>query len=129
VAEDQTCGEGLAEHAALPAKLAELMAAVAETLELHMKALDRTDESSEKEHRVYVQLAQEHHRIAALLKATADEMAGYRDLPMGRHDPEAMAAPAVGEAFGRLVKVEEELVTLLQDRVTQDRKLLAEMDP
>jgi len=36
----QTCGPGLAEHSVLPAKVGELIASLAEILELHMKALD-----------------------------------------------------------------------------------------
>jgi hypothetical protein len=37
--EDQrTCGKGLAEHSALPAKLGELTAAMAENLEIHMRS-------------------------------------------------------------------------------------------
>jgi hypothetical protein len=37
-----TCGEGLAANSILPAKLAELMAAQAEVLERHTRALDPT---------------------------------------------------------------------------------------
>jgi hypothetical protein len=38
-----------------------------------------------------------------------------------------MSSPAVVEAFERFVEVERELVGLLQERVQQDAKLLAEM--
>ena len=38
-----TCGKGLAANAVLPARLGELMAARAEVLERHMKALDPTE--------------------------------------------------------------------------------------
>jgi hypothetical protein len=127
MADDPTCGEGLAEHSVLPAKLAELTVALAENLEVHMKALDRTDENTEREYGVYLKLVQEHRQIAALLEATAEEMAAARDLPMGRHDAKAMSSPAVVEAFERFVEVERELVGLLEERVRQDAKLLAEM--
>ncbi len=127
MADDPTCGEGLAAHSTLPAKLAELTASLAENLEVHMKALDRTDENAEREYGVYLKLAQQHRRIAALLKATAAEMAGYRDLPMGRHDVGAMSSRAVVEAFQRFVELERELLGLLQKRLHQDTKLLAEM--
>jgi hypothetical protein len=70
---------------------------------------------------------QEHRRIAALLEAIAEEMAASRDLPMARHDAKAMSSPAVVEAFERFVEVEREIVGLLQERVQQDAKLLAEM--
>jgi len=37
MANPRTCGQGLAEHSPLPAKLGELTATVAEILERHMK--------------------------------------------------------------------------------------------
>jgi hypothetical protein len=123
----QTCGRGLAEHSALPAKLAELTESVAVILDLHMKALDLTDENSRNELDAYRQLVNEHRDVAAQLHTTATEMAGYRDLPMGRHDPKAMAAPAVVDAFENFVKLEQELVTLLERRLGQDRQMLIQM--
>ena len=127
MADDPSCGEGLAEHSVLPAKLAELIASQGENLEVHMKALDRTDENAGREYGVYLKLVQEHRRIAALLEATAEGMSASRDLPMGRHDAKAMSSPAVVEAFERFVEIERELVGLLQERVQQDARLLAEM--
>jgi hypothetical protein len=47
--EQPTCGKGLAENSAVPAKVAELIAALAGSLEVHMKALDLEDASSRKE--------------------------------------------------------------------------------
>jgi hypothetical protein len=126
--EDQpTCGKGLAEHSALPAKMGELTASVAENLELHMQALDLTDESAKTEHDAYLELAMDHRRIASQLQATARRMSGYRDLPMGRHDQKAMAGPELLEAFERFVTLEQELMTLLQARVEQDRRMLSQM--
>jgi hypothetical protein len=126
--EDQpTCGKGLAQHSALPAKLGALTASVAELLDVHMKALDLTDRDSKTEHAAYAALAKEHRRIATRLEATAKRMAGYRDLPMGRHDPKAMSSPRAIKAFERFVKLEHELVALLQGRLEQDRKMLIEM--
>ena len=37
---EPTCGQGLAEHSVLPAKVGELIASLAEILEFHTKALD-----------------------------------------------------------------------------------------
>lgn len=123
----QSCGRGLAEHSALPAKLAELLDSVALVLDFHMKALDLTDESSNKELEAYRRLTNEHLEVAAQLHMTATEMAGYRDLPMGRHDPKAIAAPAAVDAFEKFVKIEQELVTLLERRVKKDRQMLIQM--
>src|SRR5437016_9036967 len=99
----QTCGKGLAEHSALPAKLGEWTAAMAENLERHTEALDLSDENSRRERDAYLELAEAYGQIATRLQATARQMAGYRDLPMGRHDPKAMASPKLRDAFERFV--------------------------
>jgi hypothetical protein len=125
--EQQTCGKGLAETSVLPAKLGELTDAVAEILEAHMEALDRTDQESREENDAYRELARTHRRIAMDLRETAGRMAGHRDLPMGRHFPEKTAAPRVREAFQKFVKLEQELAALLQMRMEADRKMLQAM--
>ena len=125
VFDDQmTCGKGLAEHSVIPAKLGELIAALAENLELHMPALVMTDERSREEHHAYARLAAEHRAIAEQLTAVAAHMAGYRNLPMGPHDDKAMEDPKVMEAFGRYVKIERELIATLQKAVARDQELL-----
>ena len=127
MADEQTCGKGLAENSVLPAKLGELTAALAEILEVHTKALDLSDENSRQERDVYLDLAKQHRENAARLQATARQMAGYRDLPMGRHDFQAMAGPEPLAAFEKFVRIEGELLELLRKRVEQDRQMLREM--
>jgi hypothetical protein len=127
MAEQATCGRGLAQNSVLPSKLAELTACMAETLELHMKTLDLTDENAVKEHDVYTKLAEKHRSIAAQLRAIGEQMAGSRDLPMGKHNQEAMASPEIVASFENFVKVEEELEALLGKKMEQDRKILSQM--
>lgn len=122
-----TCGKGLAEHSYLPARMGELTASVAENLELHMKALDLNDENSKQEYDAYSMLVKDHRLMANQLQAIANRMAGYRDLPMGRHDQRVLSTPGVREVFEKFVRLERELVTLLQRRLEKDRKMLAEM--
>jgi formiminotetrahydrofolate cyclodeaminase len=122
-----TCGKGLAEHSALPAKLGELIASMAENLEIHRQSLDSNDENSRKEHDAYVKLAKELRSIAAQLQATAKHMDGYRDLPMGRHDEQALADPKVHEAFATLVRLEQELLALLAASLQRDEQMLVAM--
>src|SRR6266511_6220684 len=105
-----TCGRGLAEHSLLPAKLGEWTAAVAENLERHTEALDLTDENSRKERDAYLDLAKQYRQIVTQLQATAGQMAGYRDLPIGRHDPKAMASPRLRDVFEKFVRLEQELL-------------------
>ena len=125
--EQQTCGKGLAENSALPAKLGELISAMAENLEAHRKALDLTDQNSRAEYEAYEKLLKELRQIAAQLSVTASEMARYRDLPMGRHDEQAMTHPRVGKAFENFVQHKQELLELLEQTEERDHKLLKAM--
>jgi hypothetical protein len=123
----RTCGQGLAEHSVLPAKLGELTSAVAVILELHTEALDLTDGGSKPEYDAYRELVEKHRKAATQLREIARQMAGYRDLPMGRHDPKAMSSPAVVEAFENFVRLERELLALVETRLEQDRQMLVAM--
>lgn len=119
-----TCGKGLAAHSTLPAKLAELMDAVAENLERHMLTLDRSDANARLEYAAYAALIGEHRTIARLLGTTARHMASYQNLPMGRHDPQALNDPALVSAFERLVELERGLETVLRQRLEEHGVLL-----
>src|SRR5215217_6821765 len=59
-----TCGEGLAANSILPAKLAELMAAQAEVLERHTRALDLTDATGQKELDAFAKVERGHPDVA-----------------------------------------------------------------
>ena len=124
--EEQTCGRGLAEHSALPARMAEVTEAMAGNLQAHMQALELDDEAARQEHAVYLRLAEEQRQAAARLRAVAGEMAAARDLPMGRHDESAMTSPEVADAFKQLVKAKQDLLALLQGKAEDDRRMLAE---
>jgi hypothetical protein len=123
----QTCGQGVADNAVLPALLAEVTEAMASNLQVHMAALELDDEPARQEHAVYLRLTEEHRQASARLRGISQEMAAARDLPMGRHDQQAMSSPEVAEAFQRLVRAKQELLALLQRMVEQDRRMLAEM--
>lgn len=125
--DQQTCGKGLAEHSVIPARIGELVASTARVLEVHMKALDLTDPNARLEHEAYRGLATTHRRIATELAALAERMAGYRDLPMAKHDMAQMMAPAPRHAFAGLVKSEEALAELLKRRIEQDHAMLTQM--
>ena len=127
MADQPTCGKGLAENAALPEKLAELITSVAEVLELHMRALDRKDPAAAREYEAYATLVKEHRAVGAQLQATAQRMAGYRDLPMGRHDQNVMSDPKAFAGFERLVSIRQELLELLNRTAQRDDKILAAM--
>ena len=120
-----TCGRGLAANAVLPAKLAELMAARADVLERHMKALDPSEPNGRTEAAAYTTLARAHRDVAGQLDSLAREMAGCRDLPMARHDQAVMMDPnGQMEAFRRFVAIERELVGLLETSLAGAERLL-----
>jgi hypothetical protein len=118
-------GKGLAEQAALPAKLGALMASVADNLELHMKALDLKDKNARKEYKAYANLAREHRSIAASLQAIAGEMEGYRDLAPGEHNEKVLSDPKILAAFEKFMMAERELIALLKTRMHRDTKMLS----
>jgi hypothetical protein len=126
MSEEQTCGKGLAEHSALPAKLAALTASMAALLAAHQHSIDVADENGRQELKAYVRLEEEHRMIASLLEQTAKRMAGYRELPMARHDLRVLASAENAEAFAKLVKVEQELADLLRGTVERHRQMLGQ---
>jgi hypothetical protein len=125
VSEQPTCGKGLAEHSVFPAKFGDFLAAIALNLEVHLIALDPADQTTQPERNAYLRLARESRRIADELRALAAEMTSYRDLPMGRHDPAALSSPSIVEAFASFVKLERELVALLEKSIERGQQMLA----
>jgi hypothetical protein len=125
--EQQTCGKGLAENSVLPAKLGELISAMAGNLDVHRRALDLTDQNSRTEDDAYEKLLKELRQIAAQLSVTASEMAGYRDLRMGGHDQKAMTHPRVEETFEKFVQSKRELLKFLEQTEERDNQLLEMM--
>ncbi len=119
-----TCGKGLAEHSVLPARMAEVLTALADNLATHMTALDLTDANARKEYDAYNRLERSYRSIGSRLQTTAQQMAGYRDLPMGRHDEKAMSDLKILATFERYVKLEEELVAVSQESLRKDRQWL-----
>jgi hypothetical protein len=98
-----TCGQGLAEHAALNAKLADVFAAVAENLELHLKSLDPTDKASRPEFDAYVALSTEYRELESRMRALALRMESCRDLPMANHDMTVLTSRDASQALERLI--------------------------
>jgi hypothetical protein len=122
-----TCGTGLADNSVLPATLADLVTALRTVLATHLTTLDLQDENSRQEHAAYSQLTRAYEDIAGSLRAAAERMRGCRDLPMGRHDMQAMTGSEPVEAFARFVDAEQELLALLQARLPGDQAMLADM--
>lgn len=120
-----TCGQGVAANAALPDGFAAVIDGIAANLELHMTALDVSDPADRKEHTAYERVAGACRTAAAELRTLAREMTASRDVPMGAHDEQAMAAPKFLEAFEDLVLRETELLRLLEERREGHEEILS----
>jgi hypothetical protein len=105
-----TCGKGIAANAALPATLSELMAALADVFARHTDALNRGEAAGRAEYEAYASLERGHREVAAALGTLADEMRGYRDLPMAEHDMAVMADPGgQAGAYAKFLAVKAQL--------------------
>jgi hypothetical protein len=127
MADEPTCGKGLAANAWLPAKLGDVSSAMAAMLKIHTTALDLTDENAKLERDAYLSLVSKYQAVADQLHTLAKEMAGYRDLPVARHDMAIMADPKMAETYAQVVRAKEDLLENLQDRIEGERQMLAEM--
>ncbi len=123
-----SCGAGLAQHATVPAKIAPMFAALADTLETHraMIVLDGPDARLEDD--AYRILAASYRELAAQVEKVAQPMASYRDLPPCPHDEKACGAGQL-QAFQRFVRAQSELVELLRPAAERDEAMLASMQP
>jgi hypothetical protein len=122
-----TCGKGLAENAALPAALGELLAGMATVLDVHRRTLDRTDPDTGPEADAYATLVTDVNAASARLAALARKMSGYRDLPMGRHDPRAMSGRDAVDALAGFVQSERKLLSMLTATVGEYERMLEQM--
>lgn len=125
----ETCGQGLAASAQLPARLAELVDALAGVLDSHTAALDPADPAAAAELAAYTGLVEAQRRIAGELAALGQRMAACHDLPVAAHDLAVLADPAgQAAAFARFLAAERELLALLHASLEQDAAL-HEADP
>jgi hypothetical protein len=129
IVDQPTCGKGLAENSILPEQISKVIAAMAENLETHMQALDLTDKNSSAEYAAYESLVKELKQSALQLHLTANQMSGYRYLPMGRHNMKEMNHPRVREMFNRFMKEKSDLLSLLEGTMHRDNQIMETMSP
>jgi hypothetical protein len=122
--EPQTCGKGLAERSAFPARVGALTAAMVDVLETHQQTLDFTDDNARAELTAYQLLADDYRSLTSQLRVTADRMLAYQDLPMARHHAQAMLAPEIRGTLANLVERERELAALLKTWIEEDQAML-----
>jgi hypothetical protein len=122
--EPRTCGRGLAERSAFPARLSALSAAMVDILETHQQTLDLSDDNARAEHTAYQLLANDYRNIATQLRTTADRMMAYRDLPMARHHAHLLVAPETRRALATFIERERDIAALLKTWIDQDEAML-----
>jgi uncharacterized protein YndB with AHSA1/START domain len=126
VAEEPTCGIGIAQHAAIPARIAVMFEGLAETLALHRTMLVLDDPNARKEDEVYRELSASWTRIADLVKSAAAMMSAQRDLPMGAHDQSKWGDGHL-RAFENFVTGQSQLLSRLRVAADRDERMLASM--
>jgi hypothetical protein len=118
---EPTCGQMVAKHAVIPAKLAEGAASVADMWEAHA-ALMGKDKESQAEAKGLRGIAKTHRAIAASLKKASEEMEKAASWPAAPHDmAKMMADPKLAAASKKALETHKEIAATLQ-------KLIAEME-
>lgn len=126
MADDWTCGKGLAENAALPEAMSTFFNALAAVLDLHTRSLDLSDSSGRAEYGAYHRTVVQQRVIASSLATLSREMAGYLDLPMAEHDLKVLSGSESTAAFQALVEAEKALLTRLSEAVEEHQQMLEE---
>lgn len=120
----ETCGSGIAQHAAIPAAFAEMADGLARTFDLHRRMLRLEDAAARQEDEVYRELGEMWGRIASLVKEAAARMDAQRELPEAPHDESAWG-PEHAAAFEKFVKSQSHLLALLRIAAERDEQMLA----
>jgi hypothetical protein len=121
-----SCGAGVAQHAAIPARIAVMFEGLAETFELHREMLRLEDPNARREDEVYRDLAARWREISKQVAAAAAQMAAQRALPMAAHDESAWGDDHL-RAFEKFVTAQSQLLALLQPAAAHDEQMLAGM--
>lgn len=93
--EEWTCGMGLAHHSAIPAKVADYLAALTEMLRAHLRTIDTSGPTGQAERDAYTELGDAYSDLAERLSKTAARMHAYKDLPAAPHHEEELASPVL----------------------------------
>jgi len=126
-ADAPSCGEGIAQHASIPAQIGVMFEGLAETFELHRKMLKRDDPNAHVEDEVYRKLATSWREIATLVQKAAAYMAAQRELPQVAHDESAWGDDNL-RAFEEFVRAQSRLLALLRVAAERDAQMLASIE-
>jgi hypothetical protein len=112
-----TCGQMISSMAAIPAKLSEGAASVADMLDAHI-ALMGNDKASQAEVKGMRGIAKTHRQVSANLLKASEEMKKASNWPDAPHDMEKYGKdPKVAETSKRVIQVHKEIIAMLQKMV------------
>ncbi|MGE3798157.1 MAG: hypothetical protein AB7G88_09960 [Thermomicrobiales bacterium] len=124
MAEEWTCGKGLAAHSVLPLAMGRLMSAMATMLDRHTLSLDPGQQEGREEFAAYAELVARHALLASELETLANRMEGYEALPMAEHDMETLTSSELDDAFRAVVQAEEDLLGTLQSIIEEHQQTI-----
>jgi uncharacterized protein Yka (UPF0111/DUF47 family) len=127
MAEEQTCGKGVAANAIVPERMGRVLSATADVLRNHIRSLDADDPAGRQEIAAYEHLVREHRAAADALQALAETMRSYRDLPPAPHDMAPLMDEASAETLAALVEAQRALGELMQQRAEEYGAMLEQM--
>jgi hypothetical protein len=119
-----TCGQMMAAHAPMMAKMAELAEAHVAGTEMHLKAIDKKDKASKAEIDALTKDIKFHKDVGAKFKKAGEDMAKMKDMPACKHDDKAMADPKMMEAMMKMVKTEKELSEMMAKDVADAEAMM-----
>lgn len=126
MADEPTCGTGMAANAVLPTRMAEVAASLADVLTQHTESLNPEEPAAAAEREAWLTIAAEHRQLASRLTAAADRMEAQHDLPPADHDMSVLTSAEGLSAFEHFVTAQERLRDLLTTQLVEYRSMLAD---
>lgn len=116
---EPTCGQMMAGMSVAPAKLSEVVTAVADVLDAHVALMEpQKDKATQTEIKALRAIAKTHRQLATDASKTAAEMKKAESVPGAPHDMSKFKADAkLNEASQRMLTKQKELVAVVQKMI------------
>ncbi len=120
-AEEKTCGQHISEMAVLPAKMSEVMTAVANMMDTHATLmLQDKSKPSKQEAAALKKLAAQHKKLAAEFKKTQEMMEKASTWPNAPHDMNKMMNDSASKtAMAEMLRTHKEFDALLNKQIAE----------
>lgn len=124
---NMTCGQWAASKAPLPAKLGELMTAIADNLEFHAKWTGTKDKAAKAEHDMLMKMAKDHRAIGKMSTDISNGMTKAKDMAQATHDPKTMDGAKMAEMQLKQIKLQREMAQMMMKDADEAEKMLSSM--